>query len=68
MAVSSAVRGGALSIAGGNYVLAYLHRENGMTPREVRLVEGILFRTYFNQFRGDMSSNNEDSSTVSLVS
>ncbi len=50
VAVSSAIRGGALSVAGGRCVLAYLHWGHRMTPREVRLVEGIIYRTYFAQF------------------
>ncbi len=49
--MSSAIRGGALSVKGGYCVLSYLHRAGGsMTLREVRLVEGIMYRTYFTQF------------------
>ena len=52
VAVTSAIRGGALSVAGGYCVLAYLHWTDGMTPREARLVQGIMYRTYFCQFLG----------------
>ena len=50
MAVSSAIRGGVMSVVGGRLILAFLHWGDRMTPREVRLIEGIMYRTYFEQF------------------
>ena len=61
MAVSSAVRGRALSVAGGYCVLAYLHWRGSLTPLEVGLVEGIMFRPCLDQSRRVDSSGEDDS-------
>ena len=50
IAISCAVRGGQLNLACGPFVVLYLHRGFGMSMRDVRLVQGVIFRTYFRQF------------------
>ena len=50
VAISCAVRGGQLNLACGPFLVSYLHRGFGMSMRDVRLVQGVIFRTYFQQF------------------
>ena len=50
IAISCAVRGGQLNLACGPFLVSYLHRGFGMSMRDVRLVQGVIFRTYFQQF------------------
>ena len=50
IAISCAVRGGQLNLACGPFLVSYLHRGFGMSMRDVRLVQGVIFRTYFRQF------------------
>ena len=50
-AVSCAVRGGQLNLAVGPFLLSYLRCGFGMREREVRLVQGVICRTYFDQFQ-----------------
>ena len=52
IAISCAVRGGQLNLACGPFLVSYfLHRGFDMSSRDVRLVQGVIFRTYFQQFR-----------------
>ncbi len=48
IAISCAVRGGQLNLACGPFLVSYLHGKFGM--RDFRLVQGVIFRTYFQQF------------------
>ena len=50
IAISCAVRGGQLNLACGPFLVSYLHRGFDMSMRDVRLVQGVIFRTYFQQF------------------
>jgi len=52
-AISCAVRGGQLNLACGPFLVSYLHRGRDMTMREVRLVQGVICRTYFDQFAAE---------------
>ena len=49
-AISCAVRGGQLNLACGPFLVSYLYKGRGMTLRDVRLVQGVICRTYFDQF------------------
>ncbi len=49
IAISCAVRGGQLNLACGPFLVSYLHRGFDMSLRDVRLVQGVIFRTYFQQ-------------------
>ena len=68
IAISCAVRGGQLNLACGPFLVSYLHRGFGMSMRDVRLVQGVIFRTYFQQFSiaaadvADESETEEDNS------
>ncbi len=48
--MSCAVRGGRLTLAGGLLVVSYLYRRRDMAQRDVRLLQGVVWRTYFDQF------------------
>ena len=48
IAISSAVRAGQLNLACGPFLVSFLHR--CMSIKDTRLVQGIIFRTYFQQF------------------
>jgi hypothetical protein len=50
IAISCGVRGGQLNLACGPFLVSYLHRGFGMSVRDVRLVQGVIFKTYFRQF------------------
>jgi hypothetical protein len=50
IAISCAVRGGQINLACGPFLVSYLHRGIGMTMRDVHLMQGVIFRTYFEQF------------------
>ena len=50
IAISCAVRGGQLNLACGPFLVSYLHRGFCMRMRDVRLVQGVIFKTYFQQF------------------
>ena len=50
IAISCAVRCGQLNLACGPFLVSYLHRGFGMSMKDVRLVQGVIFRTYFQQF------------------
>ena len=50
IAISCAVRGEQLNLACGPFLVSYLHRGFDMSMRDVRLVQGVIFRTYFQQF------------------
>ena len=50
IAVACAVRGGHLNLACGPFVVSYLHRGCDMSLRDVRLVQGVICKTYFDQF------------------
>ena len=50
IAISCAVRGGQLNLACGPFLVSYLHRGFGMSMRDVRLVQGVICRNYFQQF------------------
>ena len=61
IAISCAVRGGKLNLACGPFLVSYLHRGFGMSMRDVRLVQGVIFRTYFQQFaEADKSDSHEN--------
>ena len=49
-AISCAVRGGQLTMFCGTQLVSYLHRGPDMTMRDVRLMQGVICRTYFDQF------------------
>ena len=50
IAVTCAVRGGQINLACGPYLISYLYRGFSMTMRDFRLVQGVIFKTYFHQF------------------
>lgn len=58
IAITCAVRGRQLNLTCGPLLALYLHRR--MSPRDVRLVQGVIFRTYFKQFAaGDVADESE---------
>ena len=58
IAITYAVRGRQLNLTCGLLLASYLHRR--MSPRDVRLVQGVIFRTYFKQFAaGDVADESE---------
>ena len=56
-AISCAVRGGQLNLACGPFLVSYLYRGRDMTMRDVRLVQGVICKTYFDQFVSDDASD-----------
>ena len=58
IAITCAVRNRQLNLACGPLLVSYLHR--GMSLRDVHLVQGVIFRTYFKQFaEGDVADESE---------
>ena len=49
--LSSAVRNKQLTAALGVFMLSYLYRGLKLTGRDVRLMQGVIYRTYFDQFQ-----------------
>jgi hypothetical protein len=64
-AISCAVRGGQLNLACGPFLVSYLYRGRDMTMRDVRLVQGVICRTYFDQFTA--AEEEFDSEEVSFI-
>jgi len=67
IAISCAVRGGQLNLACGPFLVSYLHRGFGMSMRDVRLVQGVIFRTYFQQFEvADVVEESEEDNSENI--
>ena len=60
--LSSAVRGKQLTAALGPFLLQYLYRGLRLTGRDVRLLQGVVYRTYFRQFQAQIQNGDDDSS------
>ena len=60
--LSSAVRGKQLTAALGPFLLQYLYRGLRLTGRDVRLLQGVVYRTYFCQFQVRIKNADDDSS------
>ena len=49
--LASVVRNKQLTAALGVFMLSYLYRGLQLTGRDVRLMQGVIYRTYFDQFQ-----------------
>ncbi len=49
IAISSAVRGRQLNLACGPFLVSFLHR--CMSMKDSNLVQGVIFKSYFKQFK-----------------
>ncbi len=76
IAISRAVRGGQFNVACGPFLFSYLYRGFDISARVVRLVQGVICRTYFRQFalnaneselRGKVSIKRKCNKTLLLI-